>query len=491
MVNMTQAAKIVAALPPLPKELKAWVRGAFSTRTRIAALSQPRGNAKSFLVARIAALFLDPQFQLGDGVNEVVVVSGSMEQSRIVFGFIREAIEHEKSEYRVCDSAQRLWIEHKATGSRVRAISSSAKRAMGLATFNLIIGDEPASWESRDGRLMFDAIRQALGKRAGQRLLLIGTLAPSEVGSWWPELIKAGSNKATGVFVTNIGADIEEPWDEWETVKACNPMMRLNKTLRNTVKMEWEEAKANPYFKPSFEAFRLNRLVETREEMLCRVEDWQVVEGRPVPPREGKPIVGLDLGSNRSWSAIWALWKNGRSECYALCGGIPDLEKREKQDSVPKGLYVKLKQEGVLLIDEGLRVARPQTLLDKMILLGIEPEVIYADRFLMNTLLDVLPSGWKLLERKTRWSEATEDVTGLRRLISDGPLSIVEQCRTLARFSLSQAIVLQDEGNLRISKRRKWKSRDDVAICATLAGGALARHLARKPKASGFRYVVC
>ena len=208
---MTQAAKIVDALPPLPKELKAWVRGAFSTRTRIAALSQPRGNAKSFLVARIASLFLDPLFQLGDGVNEVVVVSGSMEQSRIVFGFIREAIEHEKSKYRVCDSAQRLWIEHKATGSRVRAISSSAKRAMGLATFNLIIGDEPASWESRDGRLMFDAIRQALGKRKNQRLLLIGTLAPSEVGSWWPELIKSGSNKETGVFVTNISADVEEP----------------------------------------------------------------------------------------------------------------------------------------------------------------------------------------------------------------------------------------------------------------------------------------
>ena len=178
---MTQAAKIVAALPILPKELKAWVRGAFSTKTRIAALSQPRGNAKSFLVARIAALFLDPAFKLGDGVNEVVVVSGSNgAKSRIVFGFIREAIAHEKSEYRVCDSAQRLWIEHKASGSRVRAISSSAKSEQwGLATFNLIIGDEPASWESRDGRLMFDAIRQAIGKRKDQRLLLIGTLSPS------------------------------------------------------------------------------------------------------------------------------------------------------------------------------------------------------------------------------------------------------------------------------------------------------------------------
>ena len=484
--------QILEALPPLPKELKQWVRGAFSRGVRIAALSQPRGNAKSFLAARIATLFLDSQFQLQkeSPVNEVVIVSGSMEQSRIIFTFVKEALAGREKEFRFCDSSQRLEVVSRATGSRVRAISSSAKRAMGLSTFNLIIGDEPASWEDRDGRLMFDALRQALGKRKDQRLLLVGTLAPSDPSTWWPELIKSGTNKETGTYVLNIQADPEEDWQEWETVKACNPMFRLNKELVRTVKQEWLEAQVNPYLKASFEAYRLNRLVETRSEMLCRVEDWQAVEARPVPARSGKPIVGLDLGSNRSWSAIWALWPNGRSECFALCGGIPDLEKREKQDSVPKGLYIKLKDEGTLLIDEGYRVARPAVLLDKMVVLGIEPEVIYADRFLMNTLLDVLPTGWQLIERKTRWSEATEDITGFRRLIADGPLSIVPECKTLAKFALSQSIVIEDEGCLRISKKRKWKSRDDVSVCASLAGGALARHLVRKPKSQGLRYAI-
>ena len=486
--------QILEALPPLPRELKQWVRGAFSKGTRIAALSQPRGNAKSFLAARIGALFLDPAFKLGSGVNEVVVVSGSMEQSRIVFSFIKEALAeqgkgHEK-QYRFCDSSQRLEVCHKETGNRVRAISSSAKRAMGLASFNLIIGDEPASWEDRDGRLMFDALRQALGKRKDQRLLLLGTLAPSEPGSWWTELIKSGTNKQTGTYVLNIQADSEEDWQDWETVKACNPLFRLNRELTRTVKQEWEEAKANPYLKASFEAYRLNRLVETRSEMLCRVEDWQAVESRPVPPREGKPIVGLDLGAHRSWSAVWCLWPNGRSECYALCGGIPDLAAREKQDAVPKGLYQKLYEEGTLLIDADVRVARPQALVDHLTLLGIEPEVIYADRFLLNQLQDVLPTSWQLVERKTRWSEATEDITGFRKLVADGPLSIVPECRTLAKFALSQAVVIEDEGNLRVSKKRKWKSRDDVAICSTLACGALARLLQRKPRTQTLRYAI-
>ena len=251
-----------------------------------------------------------------------------------------------------------LLIQHNVYGLKTRRrvhvsglFRQVQKGRWALATFTLIIGDEPASWESRDGRLMFDAIRQAIGKRAGQRLLLIGTLAPSEVGSWWPSLISAGSNKATGVFVTCISADVEEDWLDWETVKACNPMMRLNKTLRNTQsKWNGKRRRQNPYFKPSFEAFRLNRLVETREEMLCRVPEWQVVEGRPVPPREGKPIVGLDLGAHRSWSAMWALWPNGRSECFAVCvSSIPVACGNEKKPIVyQSGLYVKLKEEGTL-----------------------------------------------------------------------------------------------------------------------------------------------
>ena len=489
---MTLSQQIIKALPPLPKELKAWVRGAFRPGVRIAALSQPRGNAKSFLVARIAHLFLDPAFQLGTGVNEVVVVSASLEQSRIIFSFIKEAIveQGKEKDYRICDTSQRLWIIHKATDNRVRAISSDAKKAMGLASFNLILGDEPGAWEDRAGSLMFDALRQAIGKRKDQRLLLIGTLAPSTPGSWFVELVKNGTQKETGTFVTCIQADSEEDWQDWQTVKACNPMMRLNKELVRTVKQEHKEAIANSYLQSSFEAYRLNRLVETRQEMLCKVEDWQAVESRPVPPREGKPIVGLDLGAHRSWSAVWCLWPNGRSECYALCGGVPDLAAREKQDAVPKGLYQKLYEEGTLLIDEGVRVARPQALVDHLTLLGIEPKVIYADRFLMNQLQDVLPSTWQLIERKTRWSEATEDITGFRKLVLDGPLSITPECRTLAKFALSQAVCLEDEGNLRISKRRKWKSRDDVAITASLACGALSRMLQRKPQTQTLRYAI-
>ena len=120
-------------------------------------------------------------------------------------------------------------------------------------------------------------------------------------------------------------------------------MFRFNKTLLHTVRQEWEEAKDNPFFKASFEAYRLNRLVETREEMLCRVEQWQEVEARPVPAREGKPIVGLDLGANKSWSAIvgyLGIMVDQNAMRYAALSRR--LQRERSKTQYHKGLYQRL-----------------------------------------------------------------------------------------------------------------------------------------------------
>ena len=239
-----------------------------------------------------------------------------------------------------------------------------------------------------------------------------------------------------------------------------------------------DNARRNPTMRTAFEAYRLNRAVAVYSEVLVTVEAWQRVEGREVPLREGRPIVGLDLGAERSWSAAWALWRNGRSECYALCPGIPDLSERERQDAMPQGLYRKLQRDGALLVDEGLRVSRPSVLIDYLLGVGIIPAVICCDRFILGTLQDVVAGRWPVNPRVTRWSEATEDISGFRKLVADGPLSIAKECRALAAVSLSQATVASDDqGSVRLQKRRHGRSRDDVAVAGVLAAGALVRDL--------------
>ena len=172
-----------------------WITKTFEPSIEVSALSCPRGSAKSWIVGQLAGAGLCPGSPLWLAGIETLVVSGSLEQSRIVLGFVREALADVEDDYRWLDSGQRLACTHKATGTKLRVLSSSGKRAMGLVNYSTIYADEPAAWEVRGGALMWDALRTSLGKRGGQRLVLIGTRAPAEPDSWWPLYLMAAQDR--------------------------------------------------------------------------------------------------------------------------------------------------------------------------------------------------------------------------------------------------------------------------------------------------------
>ena len=463
-----------------------WVKASFHPETQISALSVPRGNAKTWLFGWLGACALTPGSPLWREGVEVLGVSASFEQSRVMMNFLRESLDGNGELYRSLDSGQRLALTHIQTNTKMRILSSSGKRAMGLSQFHTIMADEPGSWESRGGALMWDALRTSLGKLPEQRLLLIGTRAPAEEGGWWPNMLDAGSGNGTHVQV--LTAPDDQAWDNWNTIRRCNPLIMANDNLRKTILRERDDARRNPSMRPAFEAYRLNRQIDVHRDVLVPADTWRRVESRDVPPRDGRPILGLDLGSERSWSAAWSLWPNGRSECYALCPGLPGLDEREKQDGMPRGLYRRLHDDGVLLVDEGLRVSRPEVLVNHLLGIGINPRLVLCDRFLINTLQDATDGKWNIIPRITRWSEGTFDITSFRKLCEDGPLAIAPECRALARVSLSQASVKgDDQGSLRLEKKRHGRSRDDVAVAGTLAAGSLVRQLAR-PSRPSWRY---
>lgn len=465
---------------PIQPFMADWIRASFEPDIAISALSCPRGSAKTWLTAQIVALALRPGSPLWREGVEALAVAGSLEQARVLVKFAREALADLEGEYRWMDSGQRLAATHKSTQTKLRVLSSDPRRAMGLASFGLIAADEPGAWQSRGGSLMFDALRQSLGKLPQQRLILLGTRSPSEPGSWWQDLIDAGSG--SGVHVTELAAPAGEPWDSWEVIEAANPMVTVNADLRRTILRERDEARRNPTLRRSFEAYRLNRSTNTSNDMLTELEDWRIVEAREVPERKGRAIVGLDLGASRSWSAAWCLWASGRSECFAVCPGIPDIATKERQDGQPSGAYRRLVEDGSLIVDEGRRVSRPEVLIEHIVRQGISPASIWCDRFALGQLRDAVANRWPIHERVVRWSGSTEDIAAFRKLTKDGPLSIAPSSRSLAVLSLANATcVTDDAGSVRLVKRHAAKSRDDLAVAGTLAAGAFERE-ARKPR---------
>ena len=459
-----------------------FLRGALAPGIDTAALSLPRGNGKSALAGHLVSRVLtlgDPLFRPG---TESVLCAASIEQARIVFRFARETLEV-RGGYRFLDSHTRIGITHKATNTRLRVIGSNGKTAMGLVGCPWAICDEPGAWEVNGGTLLHDAIETAKGKPGSPlKALYIGTLAPA-VSGWWHDMIADGSHRSA--FVQSLQGDPER-WDQWPEIRRCNPLTAVDAKFRHKLLEERDEARADTRLKARFLSYRLNVPSGDEATMLLTVDDWQRVTARPVPERSGKPIVGVDLGAGRAWSAAVGVWRSGRIEAIAVAPGIPDLAAQEKRDRVPAGTYRKLREIGALRVAEGLRVQPPGDLMKAVRAEWGGAEAIICDRFRLAELQDCV-NGTPIVPRVSRWSESSLDIRAVRQLAKDGPLSCAELSRALLTASLASTIAKADDaGNVRLVKRGTNNcGRDDVGAALVLACGALSRAPKATPAALG------
>ena len=452
----------------------------------MAVLSIPRGNGKSSLSGYLLSRILDPEDELFQAGKESILLAGSLEQARICFKFARDILEP-RGGYSFTDSHTRIGIRHKESNTRLRVISSSAKTAMGIVGCPLLIGDECGSWEVNNGRLMFDAISTAQGKPGSPlKVIFISTIAPSDSG-WWPELVERGSHDS--VYVQKLQADPER-WDSWPEIRRCNPLTKISPAFRAKLIEERNEARKDSRLKARFLSFRLNVPTADESTVLLTTEDWKLMLPRPIPERKGSPIVGIDLGGGRAWSSAVAVWRSGRTEAIAMAPGIPSIRDQEKRDRVPKGLYQKLVDSGQLVIAEGLRVPKVETLVKAMKAKWGAPRFIICDRFKLNALRDAVNGFCPIVDRVTRWSEATEDVGSIRRGVKDGPLTVAPCSQSLLLASLAVATVENDkQGSCRLIKRgTNNEARDDVAVAWTLA--AAARDRLPKPRPAPRHFVL-
>ena len=140
-------------------------------------------------------------------------------------------------------------------------------------------------------------------------------------------------------------------------------------------------------------------------------------------------------------------------------------------------MYQKLADAGLLHVDEGRRVVRVETLLNRV--LAFRPRVLVADRFRDKSVLDALRGRVPVVFRSMRatWSEPTEQIQATRRAALDGALSVVPAARPLFRLALAETTVEHDDsGNVRPVKADTNNThRDDLCAALVLACGQMAR----------------
>ena len=319
-------------------------------------------------------------FRAGD---ENVLLSGSFDQARYVYRFAKGLLG--EAGYTFADNKQRMEIRHKASGTRLTVKSSRARGAFGIVGARIAIADEPGAWDTIGGELMADALDTALGKPGSDlTVVYIGTLAPAMSG-WWRDLIAAGTEGST--YVQALTGDAEK-WDRWPEIRRCNPLMAAFAESRKTLLEERDKARKDTRLKARFLSYRLNCPTADEVSVLLTVEEWRNVLVRAVPERRGRPVVGVDCGAGRAWSAGTALWRNGRCEAVAVAPGTPSIADQEKRDQVARGTYQRLAASGVLTTDGDRRVPRVSALVERV--LAWRPSVIVCDRFRLSELQDAV-----------------------------------------------------------------------------------------------------
>ena len=435
----------------------------------IAALSVPRGNGKSWLCGGLVARSLTPGDPLFEPGVENILVSSSTNQARIVLEFARAAL-GEAEGYRWRNDG----VTHLASRARVRIVSSDARRALGLgANVRLIVADEPGAWSPVQGRRLWDAMVTSLGKRKTQ-ILVVGTLAPAPLtgpASWWPGLVASGSGAGSHVSLLQADAEL---WRDFEEVLRVNPVAAINPHLRRVLEREHRAALASERAARTFRQFRLNIPGEPCESQpLITSAEFERVCARPVPACEGKPVIGVDLGGNRSWSAAAAVWPNGRIEAWALAPGVPSLAEQERDDQVADGSYSELTAGG-LSVDAGRAVPSVESLLSRV--WNWSPAAVVCDSYRVAELNKAVQGRVRVIERARSHGEATSNVQSLRSLLLDTKAGATEASRDLLAASWAQTnLVISPDGLTKVVKLDQRRSRDDAAAALLLAAGEQAR----------------
>ena len=460
-----------------------WLRAALAPGVRESGLFMARKNSKSAIVA----IYL-----LGRLVGPIRLAgyrAGVASVDKLKAGELRAQMES----IATASSLTGLrFLRSPAPGRVVSATGSvdilSADKSSGHASgFDDAIIDELGLLAERN-RPLVSGFRTSTSAKNG-RFLAISILGDSPFPV---EMIRRKLDPATVVHVYQAPEDclIDDP-SAWH---AANPGLACGIKSSSYMLDEARRVLLTPSDQAHFRAFDLNQPQSPSREMICTVTDWQgcVVPVEDLPPRDGRCVVGFDLGGSSSMSALVALWPaTGRLEAFAAFPDTPGLQTREEVDNAP---YAQMLTRGELALYSGRVTPVGEFLKDCAARLAGERIIVAgADRFRRAEAMQALESAnlrWPMRWRGTgahAKADGSHDCRAFQRRVLGGGFRLAESLLMVS--AIKESVIRRDgAGNPALDKHRQ-RGRIDALQAAVIAAGLAELHGAKPKRTTPRLYV--
>lgn len=454
---------------------KKWIYAIMQDGIREGGLSMPRKNGKTGLLAAFVLAFLAGPWNKPNWRAIAASVSA------------RHVTELKESIITTA-AASGLPVSHHRSPApgRIEGLNNAridflaAERTTGHAvSADLSIIDE-AGMLNENRRDLWDGMYSAISARDGKFICI----SIQSEGPMFAEM-EADADQDHVHFVRHQASPDCEIMDEREWWKA-NPGLGRIKSL-DYMRDAAAKAARSLAAEQAFRALELNQSVDPLREMICTTQQYERLITAARAPR-GDVVLGIDLGANKSMSAVAVLELQTRTLfTYAALPTVPTLRERGSDDQV--GLrYEEMHRQGNLYLTGKRETDVPAFLniILKEILRESRIRKIGADGFRKAGMLDVLDAiKW---QGKIEWrgtgskhsKEAHHDITATQEAMMNETIKIVDNL--IIRSAILEATVDRNQHDQARLIKRRPNGRIDALQAAVIAIG-IATNAKKKRRA--------
>lgn len=364
-----------------------------------------------------------------------------------------------------------------AQGSQINFLAADKATGHAIGADLAVIDETGLLGENK--RPLVNAILSCISGRDG-KLLHISIKGD---GPFLPELERR--RNSPGVYFVEYAADRRAALFDQEEWHAANPGLAVGIKSLNYMRQAAERAEQSPRNENYFRAYDLNNPLSPDTSPIVSLTDWLHCQELPRPPRQGRPVVGLDLGGEQAMSAAFAAWETGRVEVWAAFPSMPSIEKREKEDEGTE--YRRWVRDGHLRVYPGALVPVQEFYDDIAKEIG-PARIVGMDRYRKKEL-DHAPPGWPLDYRGGSAStQMAADIRAFQLLtrggwFRPGPQPVLE-------YAIGESDVtetLRADSPLVLNKKAK-NSRIDTLSAGIICAGYARQLWFNKTQGSGGGY---